>query len=332
MGKKKKTSIVLLVLLAALGAVYFVFSYYYGASNFMPDFMVKQITLEEGVLSQGYETETELENVEIPEVTDEMTEDTYNLLLIGIDTNEDDWYGNSDSMILVTVNHSVKKIFLTSFMRDLYAEIPDVGVRKLNMAHALGGGPLLVETIEENYGVKIDNYAKVDLKSMAKVINALGGLDLELTEEEAKYINEKLYKKSEGEDEKFLKGSGMMHLNGKQAVWFARIRRIGNADYERTSRQRRVLTEMFTKFKSLKISEMNKVVNEVLPLITHNISERTMLGLLPQVPEMLSYELVSQRIPYDGMYYSSNEILVPDMEETVAKLQEIIYEKNRKNN
>lgn len=327
MKKKKKICIALLVLLLLLGACYFIFAHYYGISNFIPDFMVK-IELNEGVLEEGYEAETELEGVEIPEATKEMTKDTYNLLLIGVDTGkEESWQGNSDSMILVTVNHSTKQIFLTSFMRDLYAEIPGIGVRKLNAAHANGGGPLLVETLEVNYGVKIDNYARVDLKSMAKVIKALGGIDLELTEEEVKYINEKLYKQSEGTGKKFLKGSGMMHLNGKQAVWYARIRRIGNSDYERTLRQRKVLTEMFNKFKELKISEMNEVINEVLPLITHNISELTMLSLLPKVPDMLSYELMSQRIPYDDLYHSSDELLVPDLEATVARLQETIYAK-----
>lgn len=325
--KKKKVLIGLIVFAVILGGFYFVFAHFYGISNFLPD---SEIILNEGVLEQGYigEVETELEDVELPEATKEMTKDTYNLLLIGVDTGKDDsWQGNSDSMILVTVNHAAEQIFLTSFMRDLYAEIPGIGVRKLNAAHANGGGPLLVETLEVNYGVKVDNYARVDLKSMAKVINALGGLDLELTEEEAKYINEKLYKQPEGDGDKFLKGSGMMHLNGKQAVWFARIRKIGNSDYERTSRQRRVLTEMFSKFKELSFSEMNKVVNEVLPLITHNISQVTMLSLLPRVPDMLSYELVSQRIPYDDLYHSSDELLVPEMAETVERLQETIYAK-----
>ena len=114
--------------------------------------------------------------------------DVYNILLIGSDTRNG-WYGNSDSMILASINSQTKTIYMTSFMRDLYANIPNVGIRKLNSAYAVGGGPLLVSTIESNYRIDIDNYASVDFSSMANIIDLVGGVDLEVSTQEAGYIN-----------------------------------------------------------------------------------------------------------------------------------------------
>ena len=111
----------------------------------------------------------------------------YNLLLIGVDRRDDSWYGNSDTMVLVSFNDNKKQICLTSFLRDLVADIPQVGIRKLNAACAYGGPKLLTATMRDNYAVDIDNYAMVDFDSAESVIDALGGVDVKLSAEEAAY-------------------------------------------------------------------------------------------------------------------------------------------------
>ena len=99
--------------------------------------------------------------------------DTYNLLLLGVDRRDESWNGNSDVVLLVTVNKEKKTVYLTSFLRDLYADIPGVGVRKLNAACANGGPELTIQTLEENYHVEIDNYAMVDFNAMIDVVLSL---------------------------------------------------------------------------------------------------------------------------------------------------------------
>lgn len=360
--KKKKLLIGVLVVfvLAVLcvGIGYSAFAHYFSSSNFVSDEQVainhdylnamleteeeseeetdlEQLTLDSSALAEGYvgetEQETELDLASIQQASAEQIEGTYTLLLIGVDRRTDDWYGNSDVMILATINYDQQKLFLTSFMRDLYADIPGYGVMKLNAAHAIGGGPLLVETIETNYGVTIDNYARVDFSTMSDVVDVIGGVDIDVDENEANYINSAAYnmaiQQGKEYDGSYVTGGGIAHLNGLQAVAYSRIRHIGNSDYERTSRQREVLTEMFSKVSTLSLAELNNVINEMLPLVTHNISQLTMVKLMAQVPELIEYEVVTDRVPYDDLFTSRNGLLVPDMAATAARLQETIYAK-----
>ena len=331
----KAIAILAIVLLVVFAGICIAFNHIYGYSIFVRDDDVElnyEIMTANNSLTAGYEGESEIEEIDlsqIKKVTKEQAAGTYNLLLIGADARTDNSYGNSDSIILVTVNHDVKKIFLTSFMRDLYSEIPDFGIAKLNIAHAIGGGPLLVQTLEDTYGVVIDNYARVDFNSMSTIVDALGGIDIEISDEEAEAANKPIAEMCKMQKKKFadykLEKAGKLHLNGIQAVGYSRVRKVGNSDYERTERQRKVLTILVNKIKEMKFRDMSGLVNEILPLITHNVDQWTLAGLIARLPEMLTYEIETDRIPYDGMYYSQNELLVPELEETVEKLQDTIY-------
>lgn len=256
--------------------------------------------------------------------------DVYNLLLIGVDLRAgQNWNGNSDTMILVSINSSKKQIYLTSFMRDLYANIPGVGTYKLNRSYALGGGPLLVQTIEENYRIKIDNYAWVDFYAMIDIIDALGGINLEVSAEEARVANNYIKEMCRGigldPSSYYISGGGTIHLNGMQAVAYARIRYVGNADFGRTERQRKVLSQMFTVLQSKSISEINAFLNTVLPKVTHNISADRVTNLILNAPSYLGYSLNSQRVPFDGAYSYVGEMLMPDFQYTIDMLRNTIY-------
>ncbi len=278
----------------------------------------------EGEIETEEETDEDLEALEseIAEAVKnhelESAKYVYNILLIGSDRRDGSWYGNSDTMILVSVNTKTKKLHLTSFMRDLYATIPGIGVKKLNAAYAHGAGPLLVKTIEDNFRIDINNWASVDFGSMETIINSLGGVNLELYQAEADYVNAGC----KGEPQL---SAGMMHLNGKQAVAFARIRYVGRYDYERTSRQRRVLEQLVGNMRGLSISQLNQFVNNVLPLITHNVSELELASKLTSLPEWINYQVVQDRIPYDGLYGHQGEMLVPYYDETITRLKQTIY-------
>ena len=220
---------------------------------------------------------------------------------------------------------------MTSFLRDLYANIPEVGVRKLNAACAYGGAELCVETIRRNYGVEIDNYAMVDFNAMIAIVDALGGIELELTEDEVRVANDYVRTMCEANNEPYenhvLSGSGMMHLDGYQTVGYSRNRYSGvGSDFGRTERQRKVLLAIFEKAQSDGLGSLNTLLKSVLPYLTHDMDEMTVLKLLTQVNDWMDYDVEELHVPFDNMYHSQNEILIPDdMEETITKLRETIY-------
>lgn len=335
--------VLLIVLLAAAAAVGILFWRYYSLSNYKSDNEISAQTgqIDPSVLSESIGlTDSEVEEIqsairtgtlesdgteaELPE-----NKDVYNLLLVGVDRRDTSWNGNSDSMILATLNRKTKTLHLTSFMRDLYADIPGIGVRKLNNAYAVGGGPLLVQTIEQNYKVNIDNYAAVDFVGMAKIIDILGGVTLTVSDEEAEiadgYVRDMCQLQNISYEGHQFGSGGTYEADGLMAVGYSRIRYVGNSDYERTERQRTVVTQLMQKVKGMNAGSINSTVTKILPLVTHNIDSPTMLTLIMQVPTFMSYSLDQSRVPYDGLYTTRGEILVPDMAETIARLQEEIY-------
>ncbi|MGN0298062.1 MAG: LCP family protein [Lachnospiraceae bacterium] len=328
-------ALLILILLCILG-VYLLIQHYYSKSNFISDdevsmYMTKddeedneeetngdkaKDETEEATLSSEEESKL-ISEQEAIDIADVPTEGVYNILLIGTDRRDSSWWGNSDSMILMSINYNTKKITLVSFMRDLYANIENVGVRKLNNAYARGGGPLLCSTITANYGVHIDNYASVDFVSMASIIDILGGVDVDMYQAEVDYLNQ-------GTNWNLF--AGVNHLNGEQAVAYARIRYVGYYDYERTERQRKILGLIFEKAKTMNVFSLNEIANSVLPYITHNIEQVQLLELMTQLPNIVSFEMVTDRVPYDGLYTNMGEILVPDFEATISRLRSTLYQ------
>ena len=266
---------------------------------------------------------------------EEITNDknVYNVLLIGVDRREASWAGNSDSMILISLNYNKKQISMISLMRDTYVNIPGVGMRKLNAAHANGAGPLLLKTVTQNYKIQVDRYASVDFNGMIKIIDEVGGVDLTLSQAEVdvanKYIAEMCYFRGESPAKHYYKSAGAQHCSGIQAVAYARIRYVGHADYQRTERQRTILTKIFEKAKTMSVTELYNFANEVMPYVTHNIPEDEMWNVLAKAPSILGYDLVKDRIPYDGLYKTAyinrQDMLVPYWPETIKKLKETIY-------
>ena len=284
--------------------------------------------LGESELNEIHQQMNQLSDVDTVE-----DEDVYNLLLVGVDRRDKTWNGNSDSMMLVSINHTAKRVSVVSLMRDTYVDIPGYGYNKLNAAYALGGGPLLTETITDTYKVDVSRYAAVDFENMIQIIDALGGIDLEMTDAEVEVANGYMLDMCNtlglnGYDY-VLPGGGVYHCNGVQAVAYARNRYVGNSDYARTERQRYVISQIIEEVKRMDVAQLTQFVKDVLPLVTHNVEETEIWDLVTKAPEILQYKFVQDRIPYDNMYdviyVDSQDMLVPQWETTIEKLHNTIY-------
>jgi LCP family protein required for cell wall assembly len=225
-----------------------------------------------------------------------------NILLIGQDKRPGQGRQRSDSMILVTVNKSKKTITLTSFMRDQYVQIPGYLPHKLNHTYQYGGMKLLNETLLLNFGVHVDGDVEVDFNGFTKIVDLLGGVEIELTEAEAKYLTDSY-------QGKFTAGKNL--LNGKAAQAYSRLRDI-DSDYRRAERQRKVIMSIINTYKNKPVDELVSIMQEILPYVTTNMSNSEILGyaleVFPLLPEMKFDNL---RIPVDGTFKQGN-VLVRD--------------------
>jgi LCP family protein required for cell wall assembly len=260
-------------------------------------------------------------------------DEIYNVLLIGVDRRDKTWNGNSDSMILVSINKGEDKVSMVSLMRDIYVNIPDVGYKKLNAAYAYGAGPLLCTTVTDTFRIQVDRYIAVDFFDLIDIIDCIGGVTLEVSDKEAEVANGYIIDMCNIMDvdytEHLFDGGGTYYCDGIQAVGFARNRYVGNSDFERTQRQRYVLTQLMEEVKQMSLAQMTEKVQDVLQYVTMNIPESEIWDMLKELPDILDYTFESSRVPYDDMYdivwVDNQDMLVPYWEDTLAKLQEQIY-------
>lgn len=224
-----------------------------------------------------------------------------NILIIGSDTRSNDG-GRSDSMILISINRKTDQIVQTSFMRDVLVSIPGYGNAKLNAAYAYGGAELVMDTIEENFKIKVDKYIRIDFFSFIDIIDAIGGLELTVTDDEANAMTDpmnevnNLLGRALGTGK--LAQGGTYTMDGVQSLSYARIRYAGDGDFERTQRQREVIEKIIEKFKGLSIFKMNSVLETILPQLTTNMSKTEIYFLCLRLPFIMGYEMRQFRIPY----------------------------------
>ncbi len=262
-----------------------------------------------------------------------------NVLLIGTDSRDlSSDRGRSDSMILLSINSKTNEIVMTSFLRDAYVYINDTyGKGKLNAAYSYGGAALLMDTLEANYHVRIDDYVLLSFAACANMIDAVGGVELELSDSEADAVNEILISEvnelmGDDRNDDTLDGGGKLKLDGKQALSYSRIRYVGNADFERTSRQRTVMTQVLKKAAKNPAALANIFIT-ALPELSTNLSVGKAYSYALRAPFLLmSYDFVQQQIPADGTFYGDTidgeSVLVIDLEENQKELEKTIFRKS----
>ena len=235
-------------------------------------------------------------------------------------------------MILCTINRDDKTVTLTSFMRDMYVKIPGYRANRINASYELGGMQLLDATLEQNFGVQIDGNVEVDFDGFMEVIDMLGGVDIELKDYEANYLNRRgNWDVDDSTAGQWDLKEGMNHLTGEQALAYSRIRYVGNGDYERTERQRTVLNTMFEMCKDLSVRELNNLLQKLLPHLTTDMTNSEILGYAAQMfPMMSDLQITMQRVPADGTfsdaYIDGMAVLKVDLEENKKLLASCMEE------
>lgn len=333
--KKKKytwfkviTTILLLVILSVMGFILFVISRI-DYSREMPD------------------------HAAVIEAVGELKSDSQveNIMIFGADNHAPDENGRSDSMILLSIDKKHHVIKQTSFMRDLYVMIPDYGDNRLNAAFSYGGAKLAVETIEYNFGIAIDSYIILDYDTFTAVIDALGGIDVELTEEEIDYINWQCwrnkqvatrdeldigsYQYQKNDNDQY---TASVHLNGRQALWHARNRGqkgiCSGDDFTRTERQRVIVSTILSKLKSSDPFTLSKMMYDVAPMITTNMNLGSAIGSIAGMMFYLSYEKTEFRVPqsfnYSDTWVGSAQVLTIDnIEEEKRALWKFVFDDDK---
>lgn len=253
-----------------------------------------------------------------------------NILLVGVDARKGETESRSDTMILVTLDHKNQQIKLTSFLRDSYVEIAGKNRKsKLNSAFFNGGIQTLADTLELNFKVDIDYYAMVDFNIFTTIVDEIGGINVEVTEKESRYSK---WAKNDGKLIPIEAGEDIL-LNGEQALWYSRMRKL-DSDFMRTQRQRKVITAIVEKSKTLSMDELYSLAKTIIPLVKTNLDSKEILNMGSEalLKKLYTYTTVQQQIPANGTWHDENisgvgASLVMDLEENVNILHDFLSEK-----
>lgn len=253
-----------------------------------------------------------------------------NIALFGLDNRGSGDYdtGNSDAILIASINNENKEVRLVSVYRDTYLSIGDGKYYKCNSAYERGGAKQAVQMLNSNLDLDIKDYVSVDWGALVETIDDLGGIDIEVTDEEVDKINEYTVEivMMTGKDTTTLTESGMVHLDGTQATSYARIRKLAGDDYMRTARQRIVLQAMLEKAQKADIGTLNKVCNDVVDDISTTLTLKQMLILAKDVG---SYKLVETTgFPFELTTASldSGDTVVPvELENNVTELHQWLF-------
>ena len=280
-------------------------------------------------LSQMQQVEIDENNLNVAEQVEQQLSGYRNIAIYGVDSRDSDLgEGNrSDCIIIVSINNDTKEINLVSVYRDTYVDIDGYGLDKITHAYSYGGPELALKTLDENLDLNVKEFVTVSFDAVADAVDALGGVEIDVEENEVKHINgyAKARAKSMGLTVEEITSAGKQTLNGMQAVAYSRIRYTEGGDYKRTERMRTVIEAMFEKLKTKSISEINDLANQILPEVYTNLDSNEIIGLAPTI---LTYKM-SESIgwPYEVKGITTDRWYgVPvTLEENVKQLHEEIF-------
>ena len=250
----------------------------------------------------------------------------FNVALFGIDTrDEDSFSGRSDTIIIVSIDRANNTVKLSSILRDSYVAIEGHKNQKITHAYMYGGAELAIKTINQNFGMNITDSVTVNFAKVAEAIDVLGGVDLEITERERVEVNN--IGDDEDPDFPYIEESGMVHLNGKQAVVYARIRYI-DSDVARSERQRKVLDALIVKARQISPTRYAEVLRTMLSLCETSLSFSEIMSYAPMITQDLNIQSIV--IPGDednaiGGNYDGAWVWRYDLAASTERLHMFIY-------
>lgn len=273
-------------------------------------------------------------NINIDAKTQELLDGYTNIALFGIDNRSTGKYesGNSDCIMIASINNDTKEVRLISVYRDSFLAVDDDdNLRKLNAAYAKGGPTGAVAALNKNLDLDIKEYVAVDFNAVMEVVDALGGIELDISSKEAEtmkiYINE--MNEVMGTNGTAVSGPGLQTVNGIQALAYCRDRYSGGDDYGRTERQRTVISKIVEKAKAAGLPTLNKVIDKLFPDISTSLSSSEILGLAAGIKD---YELAdTQGWPFqlttERMGGKLGDVVVPtDLETNVNLLHQYLFD------
>jgi len=318
-------AVVLVLLIAAAVIGFSVFRSMLGKVNYieMPTDAATEsatettVAVTTGIATEETTLETTVETTRPPM----KPEDILNILVVGQSSRGGEEAALADSMILASLNTYTKTLTLTSFLRDTYVDLPDYrdsrgtlhpcGWNKLTSCYALGyswdgtagGMKMMNDCLYNNFGVEIDYNVEIDFDCFIKLVDILGGVGLEITQEEADYLNA---------DDRFVSGeysAGWAALGGSEALSYARMRKAAgdnDSDIKRTARQRKLIDALLNNVRALDINKITRIANEILPMITTNMHPDKIMELLVEVVPMFPDLTVekSGTCPVEKTYWS----------------------------
>lgn len=298
--KHKGLSIILIILiLAILGA----FAYGYYEIN-----KIKTVKIPKDYKSLGIDSSA---------LKKDDTKKIINIALFGDDRRNIYENGRSDSTMILSINENDRKVKICSIMRDTYVSVDGYGMTKFTHAYSYGGAQLSIKTINQNFEMDIRDYVKVDFDEFEKIIDSLGGVEIRIKSYEIP-----------GMAGTGITKAGTYNLNGKQALAYSRIRYYGNNDYERTERQRDVLTKVFEKVKSMGVSNYPSFVLNMLPLVETSLSKTDIITIGTNMLSGNLGEMEQFRIPQDehkqGTYIDGIYYMKWDKQPTIDALHNFI--------
>ncbi|MBE6060115.1 MAG: LytR family transcriptional regulator, partial [Clostridium sulfidigenes] len=285
---------------------------------------MKRSNIDENDLGIKEEVKEKLQTSEINDIV--------NIAILGVDETKTD-VGRSDALMIATFDPVHKKLKITSIMRDTYADIPDYGKDKINHAHAYGGPQLSIKTLNQNFGLNIEDYVKINFKELKKLVDAIGGIDMKLSDEEIVEVDKYIVRvssKSNTPAKTLVKNeSGKVHMDGFQTLGYCRIRSTANGDFDRTERHRKIMTEMFNKISKAGTAELASMATKLLPYVETSLSNKEIINLAANVLNLGTKNIEQERFPrdeytqnskIDGVFY-----LCYDEDYTEEQIHEYIF-------
>lgn len=287
-------------------------------------------------LGKMQQVEINKDDIEVNEGIEENLEGYRTIALFGVDSRESELEKGtrSDCIILAVIDQKTKAVKLVSIYRDTFLKIPGRSLDKVTHAYAYGGPQLAMSTLNTNLDLNITEFATVNFDSLVDIVDAVGGIKMQVESAEVKYINDyidannKILKRSSSHITK----AGTYTLDGIQALAYSRIRYTAGGDYKRTERMRDVLMAIVEKAKKMSVGQLNNLANKILPEIYTNISPDEIIGLLPQVATFSFKDSIgwpyntkgSQSIPGRGKTWYGIPVT---LESNVKQLHKEVFDK-----